>query len=164
MIAFAISIPVAQAMPPETSPAAPQEIVVTAKAGRVALVFDKGEDGRLHNCRVLISSGVDRIDDRACDDLPDCVEDQTGHRFCGDALWRPAAKNENSPDEAGVAIKLPKLVQPDADPAPVPEIGPVGAGGRDEEADRQLVDLPPPPEPVSEPTIRITGGAPAERE
>jgi len=55
-------------------PPAGEEIVVHARYGFLTMLFDRGDDGKLRNCRVLVSSGSRRRDARACDLAPQCYE------------------------------------------------------------------------------------------
>ncbi|MBR0552606.1 hypothetical protein [Stakelama marina] len=137
---------------------AENEIVVRAKVGRVALVFDKGTDGRLHNCRVLISSGVQRIDDKACQDLPDCITANSGKRFCGDTLAAVPAIEPKKAKPAPIAkIDLSDLAKPE--PVSNPAIGPAAQTAASDTPD-QIVKLPPlPKDETHEPAIRISGNA-----
>lgn len=146
-----------------TPPAADEyeEVVVTATAGRVALVFDKAPDGRLVNCRVFKSSGVATIDARACTSLPDCVTSTKGQQFCGDGegnsalvAVEPRAKPETPKLGLGVTLR-PERPKP-------PAVGPAVTAKEDEDPDR-LGKLPPPPRDASsEPAIRF--GTPTSEE
>jgi len=61
---------IAQDVPPPV--VAGEEIVVTAKYGRTTLLFDKGSDGKLYNCRIMVSSGSAKRDGDACQATPVC--------------------------------------------------------------------------------------------
>lgn len=130
-----------------------EEVVVTATARRVALVFDKAPDGRLINCRVFKSSGVDRIDAKACTSLPDCVTSTKGQQYCGGegktALIAVEPKALPVTPNLGLGVTL-KPEQPK-----IPAVGPAVATTQDEDPNR-LSKLPPPPKDLSsEPSIRF---------
>ena len=137
-----------------------EEVVVTATAGRVALVFDKAADGRLINCRVFKSSGVDTIDARACTALPDCVTSTRGQQFCGKAgsaalvAVEPRAKPEAP--KLGLGAKL------NPEPPKTPAVGPTVATSDGDDPNR-LGKLPPPPKDESgTPAITLGGMKPQE--
>ncbi|MCW4463268.1 hypothetical protein OK349_16260 [Sphingomonas sp. BT-65] len=136
-----------------------EEVVVTATAGRVALVFDKATDGRLINCRVFKSSGVATVDARACTALPDCVTSTKGQQFCGKGnIALVAVEPKAKPDEP--KLGLGATLRPE--PPKTPAVGPLVAGQTDDDANR-LGKLPPPPrDNTTEPSIRF--GAPAATE
>lgn len=134
-----------------------EEVVVTATAGRVALVFDKAADGRLINCRVFKSSGVATVDAKACTSLPDCLTSTKGQQFCGGGEGnapRVAVDTRTLPvtPNLGLGVKLKP------EPPKNPSVGPAVAAERDEDANR-LGKLPPPPkDQSSEPAIRFGNG------
>ncbi|HEY0621991.1 hypothetical protein [Sphingomonas sp.] len=146
----------------QQAPATPEpeyeEVVVTATAGRVALVFDKAADGRLINCRVFRSSGVATVDARACTSLPDCVTSTKGQQFCGGegnkALMavEPPIKPEEPKFGLGVKLK--------PDPPKTPAVGPAVATTTEDDPNR-LNKLPPPPKADNGPPV-ITFGGPKE--
>lgn len=145
---------------PQASPAAPtdeaQEIVIQAKVGRVALIFDKATDGRLINCRVFISSGVRRIDNDACNSLPDCITSTTGSEYCGKGGTALVAVEPKSkpPAQLGLGVTL----KPEAPKKPA--VGPAVTGKQDEDPNR-LGKLPPPPKPDNgAPLVTFSGGQP----
>ena len=123
-----------------------EEVVITARVGRVALVFDRAPDGRLINCRVFKSSGTKRIDDAACTSLPDCVTSTVGQEYCGGTgvgLTAVAPKILPTPEpRLGLGVSL----KPEA--PKVPAVGPVVGGTKDEDPNR-LGKLPPPPKDES---------------
>jgi hypothetical protein len=134
------------------------EIVVEARVGRVALIFDKAPDGRLINCRVFTSSGVKRIDDAACTSLPDCITSKAGQEYCGKdgAALVAVAPKATPPATMGLGVKL----QPDAPKTPA--VGPVVDTRTDEDPNR-LRKLPPPPKDESTtPAIVLSGAQPVE--
>jgi hypothetical protein len=53
-----------------------EDIVVRAHNGFTTMLFDRGNDGKLHNCRVIVSSGSRRLDAEACGAAPECFEDE----------------------------------------------------------------------------------------
>lgn len=137
-----------------------EEVVVTATARRVALVFDKAADGRLINCRVFKSSGVDRIDARACTSLPDCVTSTKGQQYCGGEgkMTLMAVDPKVKPDEPKFGLGVTLKPEPPKNPA----VGPAVATTADEDPNR-LSKLPPPPKDQSgEPAIRFGGMKPEE--
>ncbi len=139
-----------------------EEVVVTATAGRVALIFDKGRDGRLRNCRVFVSSGVRTVDAKACAALPDCITASTGEEYCGDGsagasllAIDPKVKSDTPP-----TFGLGKLLKPE--PPKIPAVGPLVLTPREDAPDR-LGKLPPPPKDESgTPAIRLGDGVKAE--
>jgi hypothetical protein len=149
---------------PQAAAAAPEpqyeEVVVTATARRVALVFDKAPDGRLINCRVFKSSGVDRIDAKACTSLPDCVTSTKGQQYCGGegkmALMAVEPKTKPEQPNFGLGVTL----TPEAPKNPA--VGPAVTATAEEDPNR-LSKLPPPPKDQStEPSIRFGGMKPEE--
>jgi hypothetical protein len=138
-----------------------EEVVVTATAGRVALVFDKAADGRLINCRVFKSSGVATVDARACTSLPDCVTSTKGQQYCGGegstALMAVEPKAKPDLPKLGLGVTLK------SEPPKTPAVGPAVATTQDEDPNR-LGKLPPPPKaPTTEPAIRFGGPASEEK-
>jgi hypothetical protein len=145
----ALLIPFLLLAVPQDAAAAPEpeyeEVVITARVGRVALVFDRAPDGRLVNCRVFKSSGTRRIDDSACASLPDCVTSTKGQEFCGGTgagLTATAPKILTTQPQLGLGVSL----KPEA--PKVPAVGPVVGGTKDEDPNR-LGKLPPPPKDES---------------
>jgi hypothetical protein len=146
------------AIVPQDAAAAPEpeyeEVVITARVGRVALVFDRAPDGRLINCRVFKSSGTKRIDDAACTSLPDCVTSTKGQEFCGGTgagLTATAPKVLTAEPKLGLGVSL----KPEA--PKVPAVGPVVGDAKDEDPNR-LGKLPPPPKDESgTPAITLGG-------
>jgi outer membrane biosynthesis protein TonB len=148
---------------PQDAVAAPEpeyeEVVVTATAGRVALVFDKATDGRLINCRVFKSSGVATVDARACTALPDCVTSTKGQQFCGGegktalVAVEPRVKPEEPKFGLGAALK--------PEPPKVPAVGPTVATQTEDDPNR-LTKLPPPPKADNGPPVITFGGPKVE--
>lgn len=137
-----LAVPQDAAPPPEPEY---EEVVITARVGRVALVFDRAPDGRLINCRVFKSSGTKRIDDAACTALPDCVTSTKGQEYCGGTgagLTATAPKILTTEPRLGLGVSL----KPEA--PKVPAVGPVVGGTKDEDPNR-LGKLPPPPKDES---------------
>lgn len=136
-----------------------EEVVVTATAGRVALVFDKATDGRLINCRVFKSSGVATVDARACTSLPDCVTSTKGQQFCGGEgkMALTAVEPPIRPEEPkfGLGVTL-KPEQPK-----VPAVGPTVATQTEDDPNR-LTKLPPPPKADNGPPVITFGGPKVE--
>lgn len=138
-----------------------EEVVVTATAGRVALIFDKAADGRLINCRVFKSSGVATVDAKACTALPDCVTSTKGQQFCGDgkgtaALVAVEPRTKPETPQLGLGAKL------NPEPPKPPAVGPTVATSDGDDPNR-LGKLPPPPKDESG-TPAITFGGPKVEE
>ncbi|MCP3729573.1 hypothetical protein M9978_03950 [Sphingomonas sp. MG17] len=129
---------------PQEAPAATadeyEEIVVQAKVGRVALIFDKAADGRLINCRVFVSSGTRRIDDKACNSLPDCITSTTGSEYCGKGGTALVAVEPKSKPPAVFGLGV--TIKPEAPKKPA--VGPAVIAKEDDDPNR-LGKLPPPP-------------------
>lgn len=147
---------------PQQGAAAPEpeyeEVVVTATAGRVALVFDKATDGRLINCRVFRSSGVATVDARACAALPDCVTSTKGQQYCGEGniplmAVEPKVKPEEPKLGLGVTLK--------PEPPKIPAVGPLVSTETEDDPNR-LSKLPPPPKADNGPPVITFGGPKVE--
>lgn len=143
---------------PQATDAEYEEIVVQARVGRVALIFDKAADGRLINCRVFISSGTRRIDDEACNSLPDCITSTTGGEYCGKGGVALVAvePRDKPPAKLGLGVKL----TPDTPKQPA--IGPAVTASSDDDPNR-LGKLPPAPKADNGPPLVTFGGPEAER-
>ncbi|MFL9840735.1 hypothetical protein ABS767_07175 [Sphingomonas sp. ST-64] len=144
MIALAVLMLAAQQAAPAVEDV--EEVVVTARVGRVALIFDRAPDGKLVNCRVFVSSGTKRVDDQACTSLPDCLTSTAGREYCGgtgSGLTAVAPKLMPTPEPK---FGLGKLLTPE--PPKTPAVGPVVTGKEDEDPNR-LGKLPPPPKDES---------------
>jgi hypothetical protein len=161
--ALAQTVPATQAV---GAPAADDEanIVVRATFGRTTMLFDKGADGKLKNCRVMVSSGSQRRDTNACaatpvcyaktaDEVTDCRELSILEQAAAVASAPPA------PAPAKQVFELPRLVQPGA-ALPVAAIGPNANIEDSRETERQRVKpIAPPVNPASNgPAVRFTTG------
>lgn len=170
LLLFSQDVPAAQAV------AAPVEdeanIVVRATFGRTTMLFDKGADGRLRNCRVMISSGSQRRDSTACQATPVCyaktADEVTDCREM--SVLDQAAIAAPAPVVAPAAGKaqlfeLPKLVQPKV-ALPANTIGPIASGEESRDAERQRVKpIAPPANPASDgPVVRFTTGNTQQRD
>lgn len=133
-----------------------EEVVVTATAGRVALVFDKAADGRLINCRVFKSSGVATVDARACTSLPDCLTSTKGQQFCGGEGNVPLMAVAPKPLPVTPNLGLGTTLKPE--PPKIPAVGPAVAAKDDEDPNR-LGKLPPAPKDESGGPPAITFGS-----
>lgn len=139
-----------------------EEIVVRAQFGLTTMLFDKGADGKLRNCRIMVSSGSQKRDTNACQATPVCyaktadeVTDCREMRFL--ELASAATPGETRP--AGTttprAFTLPRLTDPKPALAPG-QAGPLGLQEPTRETERQRVKLPPLPKPPSDgPVIRV---------
>ncbi|RYY46061.1 MAG: hypothetical protein EOP59_03430 [Sphingomonadales bacterium] len=144
------------APPPEVEGV--EEIVVQATYGTTTMLFDKGADNRLRNCRIMVSSGSQRRDTNACQATPVCyartaeIVTECVELTAIESVVPGAAE---SVGKTGPAVfEMPKLVQPK--PVQTVTIGPVDAG-ESKDSERQRVKLPPLPKDKSnEPVIRIT--------
>jgi hypothetical protein len=139
---------------------------VRATFGRTTMLFDKGVDGKLRNCRVMISSGSQRRDTTACqatpicyartaDEVTDCAEMTVLDQAAAIGAPSPAAPALGKPS----LFELPKLVQP----KPVLSVSAVGPNENSEESretERQRVKkIAPPANPASDgPLVRFTTG------
>jgi len=139
-----------------------EEIVVRAQFGLTTMLFDKGSDGKLRNCRIMVSSGSQKRDTNACQATPVCyartadeVTDCREMTFL--ELTSAATPGETRPAGAGVAqaFTLPKLNDPKPALAPG-QAGPLGLQEPSRETERQRVKLPPLPKPPSDgPVVRF---------
>jgi hypothetical protein len=120
-----------------------EEIVVTATLGRTTMLFDKGADGRLRNCRIMVSSGSQQRDTAACQATPVCYARTT--QAAGECvelvLVEPAAVGAARPP----VFDVPRLVQPKPQ-APASALGPVTNEEPSRETEAQRVKLPPLPQ------------------
>lgn len=140
------------------------EIVVRASFGRTTMLFDKGADGKLRNCRIMISSGSQKRDTNACGATPVCYEKTAD--VVTDCIefvdLGPVAPAATPPGGTGKPFELPQLVR--LAPAPAPSAlltGPRMDTGDRTESDRERVrKLPPPPSAPHDPSaIHVTTGA-----
>ncbi|WP_066799990.1 hypothetical protein [Sphingomonas soli] len=147
LLLAAQDVPKAAAAAPPVEDDQYEDIVVQATYGTTTMLFDKGADNKLRNCRIMISSGSQRRDTNACqatpvcyaktaDQVTDCVELTAIEPAIG-------AARSNLGTGAPAIFDMPKLVQPKTAPAPG-TLGPIA--DRTEENDKQRVKpLPPPP-------------------
>jgi hypothetical protein len=161
-VIFAALLLLAQDVPaaPPSAEVEGEEIVVRAQFGLTTMLFDKGADGKLRNCRIMVSSGSQRRDTNACQATPVCyaktadeVTDCREMTFL--ELASAATPGETRPAGGGVpkAFTLPKLTDPKLAPG---EAGPLGLQEPSRETERQRVKLPPLPKPPSDgPIIRV---------
>lgn len=125
------------------------EIVVKATYGTTTMLFDKGADNKLRNCRIMVSSGSQKRDTNAChatpvcyaktaDEVTDCVE------LTAIEPSTIGAARSGLNTAAPSIFQMPKLVQPK--PAPPPGLFGPGVTDAKAESDKQRVKpLPPPP-------------------
>lgn len=155
----------AQDVPASSPPAEAvetEEVVVQAKLGLTTMLFDKGADGKLRNCRVMVSSGSQKRDTAACQATPVCyartAEQVTDCRELG-VLELAATRATGEIRPAGAAAPqtfvLPKLTEPKPALAPG-QAGPQGLQEPSRETERQRVVLPPLPKAPSDgPVVRF---------
>ncbi|MFZ5746461.1 MAG: hypothetical protein ACOY45_02255 [Pseudomonadota bacterium] len=149
-----------------------EEIVVRASFGRATMLFDRGADGKLRNCRIMVSTGSARRDREACKAVPVCykpTEDEVVE--CTDVkveeplpALRPGAAETAAEGKGGApsTFTLPQLVAPRSAPKPV-ATGPVALTGGEEDDPNRLGTLPPPPKaPTDGPAVQFTGGQATE--
>ena len=151
-----------QALPAPAVPTdpEPEEVVVRATLGHTTMLFDKGSDGRLRNCRVMVSSGSQKRDTDACQATPVCyaktadsVTDCINLVVLETRVAGPEVPHAGKPS----VFDVPQLTQPRS-AAPVAVIGPSDTE-ESRETERQRVKLPPLPKPpASEPLVRVTTG------
>ncbi|RYE03379.1 MAG: hypothetical protein EOP61_04900 [Sphingomonadales bacterium] len=153
MILAAFLLLAAQDVPaPAAAPPAEDEqydeIVVKATYGTTTMLFDKGADNKLRNCRIMVSSGSQRRDTNACQATPVCyakTADQVTDCIELTAIEPATIGGARSKLGAGAppVFDMPKLVQPKPARAPG-TLGPLT--DRAAEDDKQRVKpLPPPP-------------------
>ena len=149
-----------------SAPASVEEdegIVVNAVYGRTTMLFDKGPDGKLYNCRIMVSSGSASRDENACQATPVCYAGTADEVTDCVPYVRVAPADittKPAPPGAVQTFTMPQLVKPPVNPAPT-TIGPVQLTGESRETERQRVKLPPLPKaPGDGPAIRVTGGQP----
>lgn len=137
------------------------EIVVSAVYGRTTMLFDKGADGKLRNCRVMVSSGSDRRDAQACQATPVCVAAATAEA----SECQPLVSVEPAvpPAQLGLGgpavFDMPQLAMPKKPLAPG-AAGPSAEAAENDENERQRVKLPPLPKPPSDgPVVTFGNGS-----
>lgn len=153
---------VAQDVPAPAPEPAGEDIVVQAKLGNTTMLFDKGADGLLRNCRIMVSSGSGRRDARACQATPVCyAKTRETVIECIDLAVVETRAPPPPPSVEAMGkpsvFALPKLTSPMAPPSPT-AIGP-SEPAASPDTERQRVKLPPlPTAPRGEPTIKFTTG------
>lgn len=170
MIVAALLLFLVQDVPPPAAVRAPdpeteqgEEIVVRATYGHTTMLFDKGRDGKLYNCRIMVSSGSQRRDTNACQATPVCFEKTRDEvTDCVElTAVQPALLDPTPPprDKAPIVFDVTQPLQPKTQVAPV-AIGPSEIAGEDRETERQRVKLGPVPKAPSDgPAIRFSSGA-----
>jgi hypothetical protein len=138
-----------------------EEVIIQATFGMTTMLFDKGADGRLRNCRIMVSSGSQRRDTNACQATPVCYEKtrDTVTECIELSAVEPAMMAAPPGGFAKPQIfEMPKLVQP----RPVPSatlIGPAAIPPSDDADKQRVKKLPPlPQDDTNGPVIRITNG------
>jgi hypothetical protein len=156
LLLLAQDVPAPASAPAEEN----EEIVVRATYGTTTMLFDKGQDNRLRNCRIMVSSGSQRRDTNACQATPVC------YAKTADVVTDCVALTMLEPVAIGGArsalgtgapqvFDLPKLVKPK--PAPSFAIaGPLEPGDNPMTDKQRVTKLPPPPKSPNEPAVRIT--------
>jgi hypothetical protein len=157
------------AAPPADAVEGEEEIVVRATFGHTTMLFDKGADGKLRNCRIMVSSGSQKRDTNACQATPICfaktADEVTDCRELGPLEMAMAP----TPGALRPATAVPQtFVLPNLrDPGPSlaeGQAGPLGLGEPSRETERQRVKLPPLPKAPSDgPLIRVGPAAEPSR-
>jgi hypothetical protein len=161
---LALALLLAQTVPaPADDPeAAANEIVVQAVYGRTTMLFDKGADGKLHNCRIMVSSGSQKRDTAACqatpvcfyktaDEVTDCVPFTSLESVAPVAAAAPKPLGNAEKFDLGVARLKPVI----------PAVGPSLTAEENRESERQRVKLPPLPKADNgPPAITLSGPQP----
>ena len=151
---------VAQDVPAPASEPEGEDIVVQAKLGNTTMLFDKGSDGRLRNCRIMVSSGSGRRDANACPATPVCyTETRETVPDCGDLA---CVETRTSPPSA-VGMGKPQIFEMPQLLKSLPPVTPAAVGPSEatesRDTERQRVKLPPlPTPPRSEPVVKFTTG------
>ena len=150
---------------PAPAPAPPaeegvEEIVVQATLGRTVMLFDKGADGKLHNCRIMVSSGSQKRDTDACQATPVCYAKTADEVTDCVELSFIEPRTPGLPVPAGSGkpqiFDMPVLAKPKPPLAPN-VLGPSETSEASKDTERQRVKLPPLPQDTSnEPVIRVT--------
>ncbi|MES2987888.1 MAG: hypothetical protein V4808_08275 [Pseudomonadota bacterium] len=136
------------------------EIVVKATYGTTTMLFDRGVDNKLRNCRVMVSSGSQRRDTTACQATPVCYEktaDQVTDCVELTALEPSTigASRSGFTSSTTSIFDMPKLVQPKAAPLPG-VVGPAIVHGNPDEDRQRAKKLPPlPRDETNGPVIRF---------
>jgi hypothetical protein len=139
-----------------------EEIVVRATFGHTTMLFDKGTDGKLRNCRIMVSSGSQKRDTNACQATPICfaktADEVTDCRELG-PLEMAMAPTPGALQPAATAVPQTFVLPNLRDPGPSlaeGQAGPLGLTEPSRETERQRVKLPPLPKPPSDgPVIRL---------
>jgi hypothetical protein len=164
VILAAVLALLAQDMPAPAQEAEGEEIVVRATFGRTTMLFDKGADGKLRNCRIMVSSGSQKRDTDACKATPVCYAKTADEvTDCVDflvldvaATGAPGASGARGPNGTQTFV-LPKLIQPK--PVVLGLAGPLESTEESKETERQRVKLPPLPKAPSDgPVVRFNPG------
>ncbi|MBC9033952.1 hypothetical protein IAG41_16300 [Sphingomonas sp. JC676] len=151
-----------QDVPAPTQDVQGEDIVVRATFGHTTMLFDKGADGRLRNCRIMVSSGSQRRDTDACHATPVCYAKTADEvTDCRELTFLEMAATIGAPALKPAApggtqtFTLPKLTQPK--PALLAgQAGPLESTEESKETERQRVKLPPLPKPPSDgPVVRF---------
>lgn len=138
-----------------------EEIVVRATFGHTTMLFDKTADGKLRNCRIMVSSGSQKRDTDACKATPVCYEktrDQVSDCVELTALEQaaivlPPPAPDAKTDGGLQTFTMPTLVKPVA-PVSATAIGPVTGGDVSRESERQRVEkIEPPRNPAATPPL-----------
>ena len=167
MIGFAALL-LAQAAPAPALPPEGEDIVVRATLGRTTMLFDRGRDGKLRNCRVMVSSGSQRRDTAACQATPVCYE-KTAEQVtdCVEMAWvedRRSGPLTDALPGAPAVFNMPKLVQPKP-VLPASTAGPRDPGEAGKASESQRVKLPPLPKAPGGPSIvTVKLGDPEDRQ
>ena len=139
-----------------------EDIVVRATFGRTTMLFDKGADGKLRNCRIMVSSGSQKRDTDACQATPVCYAKTADEvTDCIDLIAvAPVSAAPVAAAGTKQVFELPQMVRPKQPMSPN-QIGPNADAEESRETERQRVKpLPPPPSaPKSEPVVRVTTGS-----
>ncbi len=164
MILAALALLAAQTTPaPAQDVVQGEDIVVRATFGHTTMLFDKGADGRLYNCRIMVSSGSQKRDTNACQATPVCYAKTADEvTDCVDLVAVvPVTAPPSAAPGAGkpVVFDMPQLVKPGAPPSPN-LVGPTDLAEDSRETERQRVKkIAPPVNPASGgPVIRVTAG------
>jgi len=143
------------AAPPVADEVQGEDIVVRATFGHTTMLFDKGADGKLRNCRIMVSSGSQKRDTNACQSTPVCyartadeVTDCRELTFLEMAATMPG-DTKLPGTSAPQTFVLPKFNEPKPALADG-QAGPIGLGEPSRETERQRVKLPPLPKPPSD--------------
>jgi hypothetical protein len=142
-----------------------EEITVRATYGRTTMLFDRTNDGKLLNCRIMVSSGSQKRDTDACQATPVCYA-RTADEVteCVELTIEPvrmtvapsAAAGSAYGGKAPAVFDMPALVKPRP---PAPAIGPSDPVTENRDTERQRVKLPPLPKaPTDGPVIRFGNG------